>query len=184
MRRLIFLTTILLLCSTTAFSQAGANKTATPQFSSLYTDLDKDCKNAVPESSVHEGTDIPGVCKGYGGYKITLSYSAAMTSIGIERLRAKDNDDPILLATQVNSPAKGSKVEWRLANGKPFAVIYRRADYGDPNGGYDPDAKKTGETLIVKGLKGYEKIDFEVDVKSTPNPNQKARDMADSNYGK
>ena len=37
---------------------------------------------------------------------------------------------------------------------------------------------KTGEALIIKGLKGFEHIDFQVDAK-TPSANLKARQMAD-----
>ena len=68
-----------------------------------------------------------------------------------------------------------------MANGKPFAVIMRVADYAETT---DTDAyfgKKTGEKLIVRGLKGFENIDFEVDAK-TPNANVKAREMADNGY--
>jgi hypothetical protein len=72
-------------------------------------------------------------------------------------------------------------VEWRLANGKPFALIMRKYAYAGSEqcatGG-----KITGESLIVVGLKGYE-IDETVDAK-TPNANAKARDLADKAYAR
>ena len=183
MRRFCFLTILLALCSTAAFAQAVAKKSAAPRFSSVYTNFDKDCRNAIPESKVNPGTDIPGTCKGYGGYRVNLNYSAMATNIIIER--AKNTDDSISLGMMsIELPAKGSRLEWRLADGKPFAVIFRMPKYGDPDENGDPFAKKIGETLIIKGLKGYESIDLEVDVKTTPNPNEKARQLADSNYPK
>ena len=42
---------------------------------------------------------------------------------------------------------------------------------------------KAGESLLVKGLKGYERIDFEV-AASTPGANGKARELADGAYMK
>jgi len=42
--------------------------------------------------------------------------------------------------------------------------------------------KITGEFRIVKGLKGYEHIDEKVAVKGTPNPDIKARELADKGY--
>ena len=67
-----------------------------------------------------------------------------------------------------------------MANGKPFAVIMRVYEYGG-NDLCATGGKIIGESLIVKGLKGYEQIDGTVDVK-TPNANAKARDLADKGY--
>jgi hypothetical protein len=71
-----------------------------------------------------------------------------------------------------------------MADGKPFAVIIRVPEYSD--GGtssaeiWDPK-NKTGESLIVRGLKGYEHIEGKVDAK-TPNANVKARELADNAF--
>jgi hypothetical protein len=96
--------------------------------------------------------------------------------------------DPVPLTAQsLNYDQEGRKIEWRMADGKPFAVILRVSNFdrSDDDGG-DPfnPKNKTGESLLVKGLKGYEHIDFEVDTKTTPNPNVKARELADGNYRK
>jgi hypothetical protein len=180
MKRLCFLTITLMLCSTPLFAQAGANQKAAPKFSSVYTNFYKDCKDAVLEVKANPGTDMPAICKGYGGYKVSLNYSAMATSILIER--PKDTDDPISLGMHpISAPEKGSKLEWRLANGKPFAVIFRVTKYGDPTDS-DVFGNKIGEVLLVRGLKGFESINLEVDTKTTPNPNEKARQLADSNY--
>jgi hypothetical protein len=129
--------------------------------------------------AAERGTDIPSRCKGYGGYNIFIGYSACSSQISAEK-----GDESITLAMQAGGFIPKT-IEWRLAqtNGKPkpFAVILRVYEYaGDDlcaTGG-----KVIGESLIVKGLKGYEHIDAEVKVKSTPNPNAKARELADKAY--
>ena len=77
------------------------------------------------------------------------------------------------------------KVEWRFANGKPFAVIYRIDLTKEDSGAADmwSPENKTGEALVIKGLKGFEQIDFQIDAK-TPGANIKARQMADAGYKK
>lgn len=166
-----------------ASSQAANSKGGTPNFSSVYTDLNKDCKDAV--KSVGEGQDMPLRCKGYGGYYVYIYYSAWASQIA---LGIKGNDDALIsLGMQAlnYSDEKGRKIEWRMANGKPFAVIFRIINYSaqaGADGGNPFDEKyKTGETLIIQGLKGYEYIEGRIDAK-TPEANAKARAMADSAY--
>lgn len=163
---------------------SSANSTRAVSFSSVYTDLNKDCRNAL--KSVGEGQDMPLRCKGYGGYKISIGFSAMASHLSVDSLDDKYSN---VLATQPISydQEKGRKIEWRLADGKPFAVILRIFKYKDENAGtleYFSEQNRTGEFLLVKGLKGHEKIDFEVDVKGGGNANEKARQLADSNYGK
>jgi len=71
------------------------------------------------------------------------------------------------------------KLEWRMANGKPFAVIFRIDQY---NGDISLSPQKTHETLIVKGLKGFSNIDYEVDQRLHPQANQEARKLADQGF--
>jgi hypothetical protein len=174
----ICLTIILSLC----FAAAGnAGKAPAPKFTSAYTDLNKDCKDAFKE--VGEGQDMPLRCKGYGGYYLYIYYSAWASHINAQM---QGNDDvSISLAMQElsYSDAKGRKVEWRMADGKPFAVILRVSHYKESTDGNSPfdEKNKTGESLAVKGLKGYEHIDGSVDAR-TPDANLKARQLADSQY--
>jgi hypothetical protein len=158
-----------------------------PQFSSSYTDLNRECKNAFKESEINEGSDMPLRCKGYGSYYVYIWYSAWASQIAVQM---KGNEDvSIFLAMQElgYSDAKGRKIEWRMADGKPFAVIARISNYSDKagaDGGNPFDPKyKTGESLIVKGLKGYEYIDGTIDAK-TPDANARARQLADEKYQK
>lgn len=169
----IFVLLQMLLLIGGVYAQKNA-KSAT-KFSSVYTDLDKDCKTIKGG----EGTDDASDCKGVGGYRIQIWASATVEYIAAE---LPDKSDRIVLATQgFDFNQKKVKVEWRTANGKPFAVIMRVSKYGDADDENPYIGKKIGEELIVMGLKGFENIDFKVDSK-TPDANVKAREMADSNY--
>jgi hypothetical protein len=157
-------------------------------FTSAYTDLNKDCEPAFKDEEVGEGQDMPLKCKGYGGYYISIGYSAWASHLAVQM----EGDEKLLIGL-VNegisySDEPGQKVEWRMAGGNPFAVIVRVSSYDEAKAetaGDNPyQAKyKTGEALVVKGLKGYERIDFKVDARD-PKANEKVREMADSNYAK
>ena len=72
-----------------------------------------------------------------------------------------------------------------LRASEPFfglAVILRvdKSKSEQPEEMWRPE-NKNGESLLIKGLKGYEQIDFEVDAK-TANANVQAREMVDKNY--
>jgi hypothetical protein len=184
MRYLLFIIVAMLLCYASASAQTRPNKDRTSRFSSVYTDMQRECKSAVTKKEEREmearGQDIPERCKGYGEYYPNTSYSAVVAYIWIGSKR----DDTFSITLNPNGRnTTGRKLEWRLADGKPFAVILRVTYYGGDYGFESPfdDKYKEKETLVVKGLKGYEKIDFEIDAK-TPNANEKARKMADDAF--
>lgn len=171
---------ILLAAAITSPAQA-------PKFTSLYTNLKTDCHDAIKLKKGEElqGDDMPLKCRGYGGYEINISYSASSSQFTISRV-GKPDEDVVASAMQPLDYDLKRKVEWRFANGKPFAVIYRidltKGDSSDAIGMWSKQ-NKTGESLVVKGLKGFEHIDFEVDAKNA-NANVKAREMADTAYAK
>ncbi len=148
----------------------------TTKFSSRYTNLEKDCKTI----GGGEGTDDASDCRGIGGYRIQIYAAAAMLIIVAQPPVKKAL---IQLASQdFDFDGKKHTVEWRMADGKPFAVIMRVAEYGDrDNESPSYFGKKIGETLIVRGLQGFEDLILEIDAK-TPNANKKAREMADNGY--
>ena len=169
---------LVVLAQTSLFAQ-------TPRFSSLYTNLKTECRPAIKLKRGEESPDdMPLRCKGYGGYEINVGYSATSSQFTINRVGSRDEDVVVSTMQPINYDLK-RKVEWRFANGKPFAVIYRidltKGDGGAPDM-WSPE-NKTGEALVVKGLKGFERIDFQVDAK-TPDANVKARQMADKAYQK
>ena len=182
MKRLFGLLLVLISAGTVLGQKNSEPKK--PVFTSVYTDMKRDCKTLAEPKGAQTGGDPAGACKGYGGYRIFISHSAWAAGYSVESL--KDPNESIVLGTDYSGyGAKGEKVEWRMANGKPFAVIMRIGKYKDMGDGENPYQAKnrTGSRLVIKGLKGYEQIDFEVDG-ATPNANQKARELADKNYRK
>ncbi len=166
---------IFCLCLFTGSALAQKTQNPAPKFSSAYSNLDKDCKTIKGG----EGTDDASDCRGAGGYRIHVGAAAAALFITAQ---TPDKKDYIPLATQnFDFDERKTKIEWRMADKKPFAVIMRVAVYAEPNEVGEYFGKKTGEKLIVKGLKGFENIDFVVDAK-TPNANAKARELADNGY--
>jgi len=152
---------------------------SSPRFSSSYTNLTK-CGSGLTKAQEKEaeaqGSDIPTRCQGLAGYDIYIYYSACTSEFSLEKGELR-----ISLATQAVSWTQ-KVVEWRLANEKPFAIIMRAYDYAG-NEQCATGGRVTHESLIVKGLKGYEHVDGKVDAK-TANANSKARELADAGYGK
>ena len=136
----------------------------TTKFSSVYTDTTKQCKGEEPTFT----------CSGYGGYRIVLGVGGVFQNAQVE----STTSDYTLSIAERQSVAWNPKVEWRMANGKPFAVIVR-VDVNDENAVIP---KKTGEQLAVLGLKGYENIAETIDAKASQ-ANEKAREIADKGYG-
>ena len=182
-RRIIIVFGFLILCTIATDPLAAQNIVGQPKFSSAFTDLGKECKDAFKQ--VGEGQDMPLKCKGYGQYYIYIYYSAFASHISI---KTKVGDDVIYLSPEKldYSDKEGNKIEWRLANGKPFAVILKVSRYDNKvqENGENPyqDKYKVGELFIIKGLKGYEHIDFKVDATTNPNAITKARELADNAF--
>ena len=183
---------LLALITLVPLSLAGGNNRATTlaagsttaeaatRFSSSYTNLMK-CPSGMTKKEEKEaderGSDTPSRCKGPGGYILSVNYSACSSQFVAEK-----GDDRTYFPMQAGD-SNQKTAEWRLADGKPFAIIMRIYDYaGDEQ--CATGGKITSEVLMVKGLKGYEHIDATVPVKGTPNPNLKARQIADAGYAK
>jgi len=181
------MTTRLLLtlvgCALLAGGAYARKPTVTPQakpvFSSSYTTL-TNCGSGMTKKEERDaekhGQDIPSKCKGLAGYSVDISYSACSSNFSLTR-----GDENIPLGMQAIAwPQK--TVEWRLADGKPFAIIMRVYEYAG-NELCTNAGKIKSETLMVQGLKGFEQIKESVDARS-PNANVKAREVADKGYAK
>lgn len=194
MRCLLFVMVAMLLGTSSISSRMRSDKGRAPKFSSAYTDMRRDCKSALTKEEERDsearGQDTPQRCKGYGRYHVMVGY----TGVGAEQIHiAPDfcnvckNEDIVLLIPHDQNPratATARRVEWRLVDGKPFAVIVRFSRYDPPDnfeGSPFQDRYKVGELLLVRGLKGYERVDFDVDAK-TPGANERAREMADNAF--
>jgi hypothetical protein len=169
----------LFLVSGTYLGTSTATTQAQPAFTSRYTTL-INCGSGMTRKEEREaekhGSDIPSKCKGEGGYFVNISYSACSSSFSLTR-----GDENISLGMQAID-WKQKTVEWRMADGKPFAVIMRVYEYAG-NDMCSTAGKIKGESLTVQGLKGYENIEGSVDAR-TPNANVKARELADKGYAK
>ena len=168
----------ILILAAIAISCFGASISAqakkAPKFTSVYTNLKTNCKSF--EGS--DGSDGYSICRGPGGYQVRVYYSAASTHFNAEH-KGKDDNFP-LATTDIGFNWDKTKLEWRLANGKPFAVIIRIPKYADaaPGGYY---GKVIGHELVVAGLLGFESIETKIDAK-TAGANALAREAADSEY--
>lgn len=163
-------------------AQAAAGGVTAQKFSSAYTDLKTQCRSIAEGEA--QGDDTPLRCEGYGGYEVRIDFSAASSHLGVQPAGDRSEERIHLADQPLNYDAK-RKIEWRFADGKPFAVILR---VDRPKEGLDPaemwrPENKAGESLLVKGLKGFERIDFDVDARS-PDANARARELADRAYAK
>lgn len=156
-----------------------------PEFTSAYSGINKNCERTIENTDAGRRQPASQTCDGVGEYRLRKSFGAVAAEISV--VNSKDGNFTLPLEKTGDClPAYGDKVEWRLADHKPFAVILKVACYKlePPADGYSyyADENRRGEFLIVRGLKGYERISYEVDVKSAANPEDEARRLADQNY--
>lgn len=164
MRRQKILFSIILF----AFCAASASTRAAE---SAYTDFDtKKCRH-TPGKEVEDYGEWR--CKGFKGIPIHMSAGDQRIYVSYGR-NAKD--EPAASQTLAAFNGEGSKIEWRLENGKPFATIMRwsttRTDEkGDPI---------RGSTLVVTrlGKGGVCHVGY-VDGQANKNANELAREIAD-----
>jgi hypothetical protein len=145
-------------------------------FTSVYTNLNKDCQFL----DAAEGQDPVGTCKGYGGYQLRIYFSAM--SAHLDAYRGENN---ISLNSGFRMPIDydeqpGRKIEWRLHNGVPFAVIFRLDQY---QLGGDQSFTRTGTLLHIVGLIGFERLRQQINA-LTPKANLQAQALADAAYTK
>lgn len=131
----------------------GPSAFAADTYTSVYTDMEKDCEDAFPEDEAAPGSDIPARCKGPDGFSIYESYSALDNFRHVER-----NGEAVTANLEPEASCShgsyGRKMEWRLRNGKPFALIYRITCFKEDSepGQERLPANRTGEYLVVQPL--------------------------------
>ncbi len=139
---------------------------AGPVFTSEYTDLAKDCRWAFADAELEEGQDNALRCKGSGGYGLFIFFSAENAMLTVENARG----DSVTDAQLVLSDHQHGKVEWRIADGRPFAIIVRVKPHDAP------------ETLEIRGVDGHRAIHGSVPVAGRWNANARARAEAEQAY--
>lgn len=151
------------------------------KFSSVYTKLNsKTCKPI--RKAENEQEEVPLICKGYKGYKMFLGEHGLNPPMYIGREISTDLSawNPLDFPSY-NGAEMGQIIEWRLADGEPFAFIIR-AEYDKQN--YDTDEKGKVNSLIVQNLRGFAPINVSIDAQKNKNANKDARAAADAGYRK
>jgi hypothetical protein len=147
----------------------GANhavSAAAPVLASEYTDLAKDCRPAFAEVELEEGQDNALRCKGSGDYGLFIYFSAEDAMLTVENTRGDTVfDTPLTL-----SDYEHGKVEWRIADGRAFAIIVRVKPKSGP------------ETLEIRGVGRHRAIHGNIQVAGRGNANVQARAEADKAY--
>lgn len=152
---------------------------AAPVHTSTYTDLDNDCSDVADEKDFPQGSDIPMTCKGPDGWAMYETYSAYdnyrhITKDGEWAAPISTGDDVDCL--RASYPSR--KIEWRLRNGRPIALIVRVSCH-DEHGGTAEFSPARGEYLVVQPLrKGA--LPIAIDAKRNRKANEEARKKADA----
>ena len=146
--------------------------------SSLYTSTaPKDCRvrsagNGVDDSTIR-------VCPGEAGLIVVVSEDDLRETVSVGRSRVLADKEPAAQSWFGPFNSSNTTVEWRLAKGKPFAIIQRWliAD----NAEVDKDGQPTDKGLLVvtRLPPGAVCHVAYVDVRANPNPNDLARQAAD-----
>lgn len=168
------------ICAILIFTAVADAQSA--KMSSVYTDMANECR--AEKKSVDE--EVPFICKAVGQYRARVTPAGAYE----ETLEIVDfsGETAVTIGNfpYGTSTRKGRMLEWRMANGQPFAVIFRSSVFDTERAerdGENPNLAKykIGERLLVIGLPGHGQIDFEVDA-AKKNANAEAQRLADSNF--
>jgi hypothetical protein len=137
----------------------------------------KDCRVTSAGNGV-DGSTIR-VCPGKAGLRVVISEDDLRESVSVGRTRAAADKEPAAEASFGPFNSTTNTVEWRAANGKPFAIIQRWhiADNNDEGKDGRPIAKPL---LVVTRLPpGAVCHVAYIDVKANPDANELARKAAD-----
>jgi hypothetical protein len=177
MKRLHFLLLTVLACAAGAASSLLAPANA-QTFSSSYTSTaPKDCR-VIGKPSELDGSTTQ-VCPGKAGLVVLVSEGDLRETVSVGRNQAAAAKEPAAQAWFGPFSSTTNTVEWRAADGKPFAIIQRWhiADNDDPDKEGGPIAKPM---LVVTRLPpGAACHVAYVDAQANPNPNELARKAAD-----
>lgn len=147
-------------------SPAAADGKGAPRFSSETTPLypSERCKTVV---AGEDGGDPALRCPAKRGFHVDVGFSAWATHVELTGPGTSVRFDGHV----------GAQIEWRLADGKPFAVIVR-VNEQEPGDDGLPDPKAT--RLVVRGVGGW-KIEGEV-AAGAKDAAKAAQDLADTAY--
>jgi hypothetical protein len=155
------------------------------KFSSTYTTLNAANCNLLKSKNTLQA-EPPQICKGFEDYKVLISHQGVVTQLFIGRAQTnkiEDWDVSLLTTFIANSDTRSASyrqvIEWRLANGKPFAAIVR-AQYDRKI--VEPEATGRINDIVAKNLNGFRTINVVVNASKTRNANQAVRRLTDSAF--
>jgi hypothetical protein len=162
-----------------AGAASGPISTANAQtFSSSYTSTaPRDCRMIGKPSELDGSTSR--VCPGKAGLVVSISEGDLRETVSVGRNRAAAAKEPAAQSSFGPFNSTTNIVEWRVIDGKPFAIIQRWhiADNSDPDKEGRPTAKPM---LAVTRLPPGEVCHVAyVDAQANANPNELARKAAD-----
>lgn len=159
----------------------SADLWAAPRFDSSYTRLAAACVE-LPQPPEYEGQDPASDCPGPDGYRLRLYHSAADTHLVVVRPISGESGEVLdsLIEGVSGIDPQRAVVEWRLADGVPFAIIARsRPPIFDDEGMAQPGPLTT---LEVRGIGARIALVESVDVAQTADANTVARKQADAGW--
>ena len=172
----------------------------TPVFASRYTDLKKDCDTPAwfladkrTWEARHPGKEYPEPppesldCKPVGAWRATIDWSAVSMVLRVVPLSPGAKADAALqVGERLGEGRSAGALEWRLADGKPFAVIFRTQAWREnpkwTSDGKAPQYIVSAEKIVVRGLSGFTALNLEIPANDTQ-ANIKARAAADAAFG-
>ena len=171
----LFLLIIFTCCGFFCVNIYGLMPSQKLKFSSVYTNLGSDCEPMQTENS----NDNARLCRGTGGYKIRVWTSSVAQMIAA--YFSDDSGSINLAVLSLSADTTTSKIEWRMVNGKPFAVILVVDEYGDIDEENPYLGKKIGELVRIQGLRDLNELYFEIPVRRR-NARIAARKIADDGF--
>jgi hypothetical protein len=138
--------------------RGGGNQDSETTYTISSTDLRTEC-NEAPSM---EGGHVSTFCKGPGNYQIHYFDAATVYQINVAT-DDREWEQPIA-TIGLDKLAEIETLEWRLADGEPFAVLMTM-----------PGSDK----VVVRGLKGFERIKYEETGRGAL---ARARSMADNDH--
>jgi hypothetical protein len=140
-------------------------------FGSSYTSTaEKDCRFT---STGQDGS--VSVCPGKAGLIVLVSEDDLRQTVSVGRNRKSAENEPAARTSFGPFNSTNATVEWRAANGKPFAIIQRWL-ISDSEA---PDNKSKGLLVVTRLPPGAVCHVAYVDVAANANPNELARKAAD-----
>lgn len=163
---------------TLAIASAATIRSNAQTIGSSYTSTaPKDCRIVDRAKDLDDSTTR--VCPGKAGYVVLISEDDLRETVSVGRNRFGASKEPAAQAWFGPFNSTTATVEWRAANGKPFAIIQRWhiADNADEDKDGRPIAKQMlAVTRLAPGPVCHVAY---VDVQANPDANELARKAAD-----